>query len=300
VLSADDKTHEPVRRLVLVHGRDQQHRDPNVLKDRWLEAFGRGARTLGRPVPKVLDVSFPYYGDVLDKFARASKIPLTTDIQARGSDHADAKFLAFEAAVGDQLRRGAGISDQDVDVEYRSDPKARGPENWEWVQAIIRTLDKYVGTTRAIESFMRDVYLYAVYPGVRDEIDRIVSAALTEEPALVVGHSLGSVVAYNTLRTDTRSLHIPLFVTLGCPLAIRAIRSELVPLRYPQPPVVTWNNAFDSRDLVALYPLDSSNFPVNPTVTNYSKVNNHTHNRHGIDGYLDDPVVAGWLLDALS
>ncbi len=147
---------------------------------------------------------------------------------------------------------------------------------------------------------MRDVYLYTNHAGVRNQVDHIVNAMLTEEPTIVVGHSLGSVVAYNVLRSDTRKLQVPVLVTIGCPLAIRAIRDQLVPLSFPKPPVGVWSNAFDPRDIVALYPLNAANFPVSPAVTNYNQVKNHTDNRHGIDGYLDDPAVARWILDALG
>jgi hypothetical protein len=34
-------------------------------------------------------------------------------------------------------------------------------------------------------------------------------------------------------------------------------------------------------------------------VTNFNGVQNHTDNRHGIDGYLDDSNVAANLLDDL-
>ena len=249
-----------------------------------------------------LDPSFPYYGDVLDKFATASSIPLTTDIRARGDDQADSDFLEFEAAVADQLRQGAGISNDRVDAEYGANPQPRGPENWKWVQAIVRALDTYGGgvSSQAIERFMRDVYLYTNRSGIRDQIDKIVGAALTKEPTVVIAHSLGSVVAYNVLRTDRRALTVPLFVTAGCPLAIRAIRDQLVPLNFPKPSVGSWNNAFDPHDIVALNPLDRVNFPVSPAVLNYGNVNNHTENRHSIDGYLDDPILAGWVLDALG
>ena len=69
--------------------------------------------------------------------------------------------------------------------------------------------------------------------------------------------------------------------------------------RYPKP-VKVWFNAFDTRDVVALYPLDGANFPVTPAIENYAGVNNHTDNRHGIAGYLDDPVVAKRILGALA
>jgi hypothetical protein len=285
---------------MFVHGRDQQGVNPEDLKAQWMEALHRGANSLGRQVPDPLDVSFPYYADVLDKYT--SGIPITSDVEARGDDQADQDFLAFEASVADEMRKGAGINDENVDDLYGSNPQPRGPENWRWVQAIVRAIDKYgFGmSSSTIETFMRDVYLYTNHGGVRNQIDHIVNTLLTEEPTIVIGHSLGSVVAYNILRTDTRKLQVPLFVTVGCPLAIRAIRSQLVPISFPKPPVDAWNNAFDTRDIVALYPLDAANFPVNPAVMNYNQVKNHTDNRHGIIGYLDDPTVARWILDALG
>ncbi len=171
----------PVRRLIFVHGRDQQGMDPVVLKSRWLAALQRGSASLHRQLPPSVDVSFPFYGDVLYKYASAPDIPLTTkDIQARGDANVDYKFLEFEAAVADQLRKGAGISDDAVDAEYGNEPAPRGPENWKWVQALVRVLDKHGGgaTGDFIETFMRDVYLYSYRGGVRNEIDAIVACLL--------------------------------------------------------------------------------------------------------------------------
>jgi pimeloyl-ACP methyl ester carboxylesterase len=104
------------------------------------------------------------------------------------------------------MRKRAGISDQQVDELYGPDPHPKGPENWRWVHAVVRAIDKYgFGMSdKAIEAIMRDVYLYISRGGVRNQIDRIVKTFLTEEPTIVVGHSLGSVVAYNVLRTDTQ------------------------------------------------------------------------------------------------
>ena len=115
----------------------------------------------------------------------------------------------------------------------------------------------------------------------------------------MVAHSLGTVVAYSILTTDSRKLQVPLFVTLGCPLGVRAVRDQFRPLHSPDPVDFRYN-AFDKRDVVALYPLDASNFPVNPPVTNNNGVSNHTDNRHGIDGYLDEKAVAGRILDSLA
>ena len=114
-----------------------------------------------------------------------------------------------------------------------------------------------------------------------------------------MGHSLGSVVAYDVLRIDPRSLQVPLYVTVGSPLGVRAIRDQFKPLRSPSA-VQAWYNAFDERDVVALYALDATNFPVLPAIVNYGWVVNSTSNRHGVSGYLDDANVAGRILDALG
>ena len=54
----------------------------------------------------------------------------------------------------------------------------------------------------------------------------------------------------------------------------------------------------DERDVVALHPLDSANFNIDPAIENKTDVNNHTDNRHGITGYLDDATVAKRIRDA--
>ena len=151
-----------------------------------------------------------------------------------------------------------------------------------------------------VEVFTRDVFLYTTRSGIQDEINRIVAKEITEEPTVVVGHSLGSVVAYNILRTDRRALKVPLYVTVGSPLGMRAIREQFLPLRFPSPAVTAWYNAFDTRDFIALYPLDNGNFPVTPGIENYGGVRNHTDNRHGIVGYLDDVEIAKKILEALA
>ena len=44
-------------------------------------------------------------------------------------------------------------------------------------------------------------------------LTRLLRDSLTEEPTVMVGHSLGSVVAYSVLRSDRRSLRVPLYLT---------------------------------------------------------------------------------------
>jgi len=285
--------------LLFIHGRGQGGFNPAVLESRWMHAFKLGAQKLGRTIPSTLNVSFPFYGDALDQFAKASKVPSTAGIQTRGVAPNN-QFFVFQAELAEDIRTKAGVTDREILDEYGADTQERGLLNRKWVLAILRTLDKLTGDLgqAAIEEFTWDVYLYITKAGVRDAVDAIVRAKMTGRPTVVVAHSLGSVVAYNVLRTEARNINVPLLVTLGCPLGIPAIRNQLVPLRFPKC-VDTWYNAFDTRDLIALFPLDDSNFPIIPAVTNFSGVRNHTDNRHGIEGYLDDPDVAAHVLDGL-
>ena len=290
---------ERVKRLLFVHGRGQAGQNPDTLKEKWKATLTSGADLIGRTLPTDLDIAFPFYGDVLDEYMRRLAIP-PAGVQPRGNQ-VDEEFQRFQADFIDQARKHAGITDAQIEVEYGNNPQERGPLNWAWVQAMLRTLDQYGGgaSKTTLEIFTRDVYLYTTRTGLRNTIDEIVAAKLTVEPTVVVGHSLGTVVAFNVLGRDTRALNVPLYVTVGSPLAVRSIRDQFIPLRSPKP-VAGWYNAYDPRDVVALYPLDHANFPVQPAIDNYGGVRNSTENRHGIDGYLDDGEVAKHILDGLG
>ncbi|MER8905280.1 hypothetical protein [Mesorhizobium sp. M0772] len=284
-------------KLLLVHGRGQANLDPQKLKAAWIETLTLGAQALGMHIPENLDVEFPYYGDELQRFVDQANLPLTGEIKAHGGSGQDDDFLAFQSDVAQSIREQTGITDTQVLDEYGNNARPKGPLNWEWVQAILAAIDKHGGgmSQSAIEQFTRDVYLYTRYPAVRSTIDAIVRRALTANKTVVVGHSLGSVVAYSVLHDAGQGINIPLFVTVGSPLGIRAIRDQLAPISYPSG-VKDWFNAFDTRDVVALFPLDEQSFPVNPPIRNFPGVRNHTDNRHGIAGYLDNREVARTIL----
>jgi hypothetical protein len=286
---------------LLVHGRAQQGKDPRKLKAEWIEALNRGAAKSGASLAPRVDVAFPFYGDLLDNYAKQADIPLTSDIQARGEQNDD--FLRFQYQFAESIRVAKGISQDEVNQEFEGQPGERGPLNWRWVQATLRVIDRKSreANQAALESFTRDVYLYLTSPLVRADVDAEVTKLLTEEPTVVVGHSLGTVVSYNVLRTDKRRLNVPLYVTVGCPLAVRAVRDRLTPVPTVEYParISRWFNAYDARDVVALYPLDAANFDVTPAIENKGDVDNSTDNRHGISGYLDDKVVAQKIVSSL-
>jgi hypothetical protein len=286
-------------RLVFVHGRAQENKDPEDLRKEWIAALTGGLSKSGLKLPvDVAQVWLPYYGNVLFNLTKnLGKIDAAAI--ARGSPASD-PVVAFQAEALEEIRQGAKISDAAVQAELEGDAIARGLENWPWVLAIVRAIDKWrPGTSaEAISLILRDVYVYCTRRGVADAIDDIIRDAIVPEPTVVVAHSLGTVIAYNILRNDPRPLQVRRLVTVGSPLAIRAVRRNLVPLKSPK--AETWFNAFDARDIVALNPLDATNFPVVPAIEDMGNVDNFTDNRHGISGYLSDPIVARKIYQALG
>jgi hypothetical protein len=286
--------------LVLVHGRAQQGKNPDDLKRIWLDTLRLG---LGQEQSAILDkvhIVFPFYGDKLDGFVQEMGADIPADIIVRGDPAGiDDSYRAFHAEMVEQMQQDLGITDAQAELFIKSEVRERGVLNWEWVQALLRAADAIPGISAAsIERFTRDVYIYLSVSRVRKTINAIVDAAIPPSRTVVIGHSLGSVVAYDVLRNAGRQFDVPLYVTVGSPLGVGPIRRTLEPLRFP-PGVQSWYNAFDERDAVALHPLDSSTFPVNPPIESYTRVRNRTENAHGIIGYLNDPVVAKRIYDAL-
>jgi hypothetical protein len=225
------------------------------------------------------------------------------EIIVRG-DNADADERAFMRAVIEEVKKKANITDSQLAEVAGQDVVSRGPLNWEWLQAALIAIDRYVpfasGASIAIAT--SDVYQYLYNTGVRDEIEvGVMQAMQPDVPTVVVGHSLGTVVSYSLLRREGKARRwvVPLYVTLGSPLGVTAIKKGLAPNKYPEC-ADSWFNAMDQRDVVALYPLDGTHFPIDPAIENKTDVDNDTENRHGISGYLTDKEVAKRIYDALA
>ena len=238
---------------------------------------------------------FPYDGDAL---TNGSTGPLS-EIIVRESD---AQRAAFLRAVFLEVARECGICDADVAAEAGPAWPSRtgGPD---WFRALLRLLDRStLAGTASIALFIDDVHRYLTHVGVRDVIDSEVRAAVTPGvETVVVGHSLGSVVTYLLLRREGAALgwRVPLYVTVGSPLGVGAIRERLAPIAHPTC-ATRWFNATDRRDAVALHPLDATHFAVEPAIENKTDVHNTTSDRHGIRGYLTDPEVACRIHRALT
>ena len=292
-----------MKQLVFVHGRSQEHKEAVALKSEWIQAFRQGLAKSGLQMPISEDaIRFPYYGQTLYDLVSGAPREQVAEIIVRG-DNADADERAFVRAVIQEVTKKANITDRQLAEVVGQDVVARGPLNWEWLQGALGAIDRYVpfasGASIAIAT--SDVYQYLYNIGIRDEIELGVKQAIRPDvPTVVVGHSLGTVVSYSLLRREGKAQRwsVPLYVTLGSPLAVTAIKKGLAPNKHPEC-VSKWFNAMDERDAVALYPLEGPHFSIDPAIENKKDVRNDTENRHGISGYLSDKEVAKRIHDAL-
>jgi hypothetical protein len=173
-------------RLVLVHGIAQGGRNPKDIEVEWLASLNEGLSRSGLSLPKGVDVKLPFYGDELDRLVQEYDVPISGEIAAKGGEIPD-DYALFREKVVEEIRRKAGISDEQAQVEMGSDVADKGVQNWKWVQALIRIIDRRVtglsGWT--IEEFLRCVYLYTQKNDARTRIDRIVSADFTDDSVVV-------------------------------------------------------------------------------------------------------------------
>ena len=287
-------------KLILIHGRSQGEFEQNDLRTIWINTLKEGLAKSGLTLPIAEEnIIFPYYGKLLDQLVLDYGKPVKEIVEkGAGTSAADARFFHdFLQEVADN----ADISTAEIEQQNSAMVTEKGPLNWGWVQAILQAIDKKSKWSEAsLKKMTYDVFLYLTIPGIKDEINSEIKKAFDNEACVVVGHSLGSVVGYNVLR-DNPSFSACKYITVGSPLGITAVKKYLkTPIKMPDCVQNGWFNAFDDRDVVALNPLNTKYFDIDPSIENKSDIRNQTSNRHGIIGYLNDKTVAKEIYDALK
>jgi hypothetical protein len=141
---------------------------------------------------------------------------------------------------------------------------AAGPGTWPIRQAVSwvarsRSLGK-VPTERFVARFFQEVATYLREPAGDARVAaraRVAQAWEQHRPQIIIAHSLGSVVAYETL-WEWKDIKVDLLITVGSPLALpHAVFPRLNPdpqVQQPERPpgVRRWVNLADPGDLVAI------------------------------------------------
>ncbi|MFG5723073.1 hypothetical protein [Streptomyces murinus] len=236
-------------RVVLVHGIAQQVKGPETLLGSWLPALNDGLHLAGADALHHEDVSVAFYGDLFRRPGHRGlgEPPLTASDVQPGLEH---ELL---------LSWWQGAADTETQVPGPDAPaRLRTPRT---VQRALNALSHSSFFASLTETAMigsaRQVRRYFNEPEVRQAAADRLAQAVTGDATIVIAHSLGSVVAYETLCAQSHLQDLTL-ITLGSPLAVRGIVFDrLCPAphngraRWPVP-VKRWINIADRGDAVAL------------------------------------------------
>ena len=149
-----------MKQLVFVHGRSQQFKDATELKAEWVDSLraGLAKSKLDLPIPDS-QIRFPYYGQTLYDLVKGVDGDKVAEVIVRG-DGADAEQQQFVREFILAVQEKFDISQDELSETGGVQVVQRGPLNWEWVQTVLKVLDRRVplasGTSVAI--FTRDVY----------------------------------------------------------------------------------------------------------------------------------------------
>ncbi|MDO5753202.1 hypothetical protein [Arthrobacter sp.] len=307
--------------IVLIHGIAQEQEGPASLEARWLPAIADGIFAAGHPElsdriwpdrsPRDINVGMAAYGDLfLDPGAQGSDEDL---------DDLDPSALALAQALATEwLNRAADRGEPaDRDTAVRElgylDPghEEMGMKE-EAARAVLHAVTRLswfaIGGMALAERFvnksLRQVTRYLTDPGLHTEIQNRVLAQIGPETKIIIGHSLGSVIAYEIAATHLHT-PLPLLLTLGSPLGLRSVIYDRL---NPQPPVYPnqvrrWVNIADRNDLVAaepnLTPLFSASRPSDAVLESGWTVDNGAK-PHEAEYYLRKKQVGGPIAEALE
>jgi len=305
--------------IILVHGIGQQQSSADKLESAWLPTLAGAMRSIGDAdladrlwrvagQPGGIESRMAFYGHLFLRPGQQGDDP--------GEFTAEEAVMA-EALAQEWLHRSAIRSSRDKDRILAQRELAY--VNWlmgeeQGVGSVARSAVgslaripwfAAVGMALAERTIKRDlaqVTRYFTDEAVRTAAQKQVMKLVDERTKVVIGHSLGSVVAYEVAHTLGQAL--PLLITLGSPLGLQSIVYQRL---RPQPPgfppaVQHWVNAADRDDLVAaepdLIPFFGSALPAGATFDGAFTVDNGS-DPHNAEFYLGKREVAEAVRDVL-
>jgi hypothetical protein len=281
-----------VAAIVLVHGIAQEQGSADTLEAEWLPDLAGGLRVAGyeeladrlwyrRGTPEEVPTRMAFYGDCFLRPGQQGTEPEALTEEARVVAELIAQAWLERAAADAPDPRDRQEAARELQY-LRATGQQQGPG------AVMRTAIASLarvpwfaplGMAVAERFMMRSLTQVTRY--FTDELVRTyalgqVAKLIGPDTRVLIGHSLGSVVAYEAAHRLDQPL--PLLVTLGSPLGLRSIIYERL---RPQPPgfpssVARWVNLAGRDDFIAAEPSLASLFGA---------------------GAPDGAFEAGWILD---
>lgn len=289
-------------RMILVHGIAQEGKSEEKILEEWLGTLRKNLAGVGSDaLDRLSRIDAAFYGDLL---AHLSSLRLEDEAVALGTDEGSDDFDEFAVGPFEEMALMLGVTREAIEAENgrAAVPMGAGPHK-RWLKAIalaVEAVSPFHG--RIALRALGQAHAYVRNQYAHDEVNGRVRPLLEDdEPAIVVSHSLGTVVSYSLLRefaAQGRPRSVPLWLTLGSPLGIDVIRKGFAKPRVRPANVARWLNAADPEDFVALRQALSEK-DYGPDVENLSDFENGQANPHSIAGYLSDVRIAQAIADAM-
>jgi hypothetical protein len=240
--------------IVAIHGIGQQFRGSHVLQHEWHPAILSGLALAGACINNV-DLEVAFYGDLFRPPGRTMSI-VEAPYAANDIDNQWEVELLM-AWWEETARVDSRVLAPDTQV------MARAPRSIQRALDALSSSHFFVGLgERSLIGNLKQVRRYFDEPELRAAIQARIERCITEDTHVMIGHSLGSIVAYEALCAHPR-WPVRTLVTLGSPLGVR----KLIFDRLRPPPRVEasgqllgvwpsavehWINVADIGDVVAL------------------------------------------------
>jgi hypothetical protein len=170
--------------LVLTHGRSQEFGVPATLLREWEDALRYGLQRAKAPFSADIPISFAFYGD----FWR----PDAEEVERERGD--EEQPTALQETLAEEMLAAMPPSEREEEVERLG---------WDSLNGMVTWLDERVGVGQlALQWFLTDIDRYFAEEALREQaMGRIVAAIeAANDEVVLLGHSLGTVVAYDALR----------------------------------------------------------------------------------------------------
>jgi hypothetical protein len=288
---------ELVARILVVHGIGQEFEGAASLKSKLYPSLEDGLSRAGINI-SAQEVTCVSYGEVFRQPGEfLAPAPYFDDADIEPGYEEQLLVAVWQSAAS----RDGTVVPPDEEVLSRTPAVARR------ALAALSGSQFLAGLTeRLFIGDLKQVTAYFCDDEIRARVLGIVTAAITADTDVVIGHSLGSAVAYEALFAKAGP-QVKALITVGSPLGLRnLVFDRLRPPPVPDPvtgklvgrmpPVRMWGNVADPGDIVALV---EDLRPLFGDSIRQARVHNGA-TPHDMRPYLEDAVTARLIADGLN
>ncbi|NMO02343.1 hypothetical protein HH308_14080 [Gordonia sp. TBRC 11910] len=266
--------------VVFLHGVG----DGNVGKD-WLRGLNRSLTDLNHPPIAEREVCAPVYASLLKttgEFAARDDAPTKT-YSPRDERESRRKFQIRQARAAKLI---AELADPRVTVDTR----------------LIASATNYAKAVGVATDVIAAVSNYLKNPKLQNAVlGHIINQLPTSGDIILIGHSLGSVIAIDLIDQLPLSLHVKRFITIGSPAGAPALskhKTRILP-DIPYTRVDDWTNLMYHYDIVSMGRGLGATFPGAQDFWVSWPFEPSIEKMHGAETYLAHPAAGKLVADIL-